>query len=189
VEEAMNSKVSFTIIAVSLIVSVVFFGLQMRPWQVEASHTTCIWPYTSGDLDIEYRWGNNLSGPSAWKTAFSTSLSDWNATSTAVNFQHDAYAVNSLNTYNLEDGQTGVNQPYCADPGGELVMNDTYGNVYYDIQMSYTANERRSVTGHELGHVIGLEHGSSNELMYGVKPSSTIYVPQSGDVSEVNAHY
>lgn len=191
----MKLKALLTIMLMSLVVSLVFLGTSIRSGQVEAYHTDCIWPYSGGFLIIEYRWGNNLSGPSLWKTAFETSSLDWSSRPTVVRWQHDANGQTTYNTYNLDDGWLGYNTAWCANGGaGERVMNDTWGNVYYD---DHTANERRSITGHELGHAVGLygfdpymHSTNSADLMYATCcPSSTRYTPVQGDDNDVNDHY
>ena len=165
-----------------------FVGIHMQSEQAEASHTACIWEYTSGDLELEFRWGGTLSDPHDWKTAFTVAAADWINSNTVVDWQYDAYAVNSMNKYDLDDGWLGFNSKFCGGPSGTISSNDMWGNVFGD---SHTYNERRCIAGHEIGHAVELDHsGSSADLMYTTHYSlNTSYIPQSGDETVTNDQY
>lgn len=90
-----------------------------------------------------------------------------------------------MGNYNQNDGNYGLNQNWCS--GGDIVDSNNWGNLYYD---NHTSNERRSITGHELGHGLGLHHTGAGQLMYTYCcPSSTLYKPNSDDEDDLNDLY
>lgn len=163
----------------------------------------CRWLHTNGTIDTRnYKWGSNLQTPGTlYRTAFESSLADWNAVSTKIRFAYSASGNVTLNTYSLQDGHGGKAQPYCI-----LLFTtgyDVLANIFYE-NSSTTANMRRQVTGHELGHSIGIGHiGVGNEpvpnkiiskdfiaLMGYYNPDWNVYYsPQPVDIDFVNQFY
>jgi hypothetical protein len=144
------------------------------------------WPHTYGHLlSLGYKWGSNLQTPGSWwRNAFEASLSDWNQTPTNVSFYSNSNGPVTMNTYNEDDGRSGKTIWSCS--GSTLVSAVSMGNVF---NTSSNANVRRSVSGHELGHAIGLGHSYYFALM-GYNPDpSTYYVPQQDDIDGVNVLY
>lgn len=154
---------------------------------------------TSAYTLIGYKWAS--VNPLYWymenwvgyntRVAFTYSLQDWNAAGTKVHFQNSA----SYKVYLAEVNMSGVTYDgisYVTVQGTKIISDSSYLNMYYTD--GYGTNKRRSVSGHELGHSVGLgEMTAGAELMnqytsvrydtYGV------YTPQQDDINGVKAMY
>lgn len=170
----------------------------------ETQFPICRWLHTSGTIDYRYyKWGSNLQTPGTlYRMAFESSIADWNAVSTKIRFAYSASGNIILNTYTADDGRNGHADPYCSI----LLITSGY-NVWANTKFentSPTANMRRFLTGHELGHSIGIGHiGVGNEpypdktiskdfisLMGYYNPDWNVYYsPQSVDIDFVNQFY
>lgn len=108
----------------------------------------CPWAYSSGTLELDYRWGSGVGSGSAWREAFENAVDDWNDLDTNVWVDHDTYSRSSFNSYNHQNGWYGFNTPYCyGGTDGYRAYNDTWGNRYYSL----TVSERRAIADHEVG--------------------------------------
>lgn len=138
-------------------------------------------------VTVEYKWGSNLSGPSQWRTAFESAISDWNAQAIRPELSEDSTnGVLTLNTYWDQFGALGV-ATYPAGAGAFTWCNAS-GNTYPG--KSTTANQRRSTSGHEIGHCLGLSHTTvSNALMKTGRNRDAIYAPKSDDVDGITSIY
>lgn len=65
--------------------------------------------------------------------------------------------------------------------------DDIYLNWYYLSSANDT--QRRSTTGHEIGHALGLDHTANPALMNNVRDRNVIYTPKDEDINGVNAIY
>lgn len=158
----------------------------------------CRWPFNPGGLlYIRYAWGDRLqTSGTLWRIAFENGLSTWNMTSTPIWFYFDVISENIINTYYDE---TAANRGYTeitCNINGYTQKVKVLGNVYWDIAEGYTDEQRRGIATHEVGHGISIGHIPNSfpiqSLMYKVTPLiffSTIYVPQSPDISLVNQIY
>ena len=183
-----RALIVMSLLGMGLVAGFVVFVASSADDRLKASEDdpNCIWPYSSGTLTLEYRWGTGSVGPgTAWRTAYEDAVDGWNDLDTNVEWEHSNYGDNTLNSYSVDDNQAGFNQPYCSSGSNPVrVMNDSWGNSYYYPTM----DDRRSTATHEMGHAMGLWHSTDNDdVMY---PSCCdVTSPSSGDEDAVNDMY
>ena len=129
-----------------------------------------------------------------WRTrnAWSQSIGDWNLTSTPVNFENYWYFKVGC----FESRRSDVTwDGYCwRNTYENYIMSATCTlNAYYTD--GYSASKRKSVSGHELGHVLGLSHmpwyysALMNGYTYWRYDVYGVNTPQQDDINGVNAMY
>jgi hypothetical protein len=156
----------------------------------KVSDTWPLWharSYTNGSfLYINYQWGSNLQSPgTTWRNAFEYGINQWNYSGTAVIFQAGSSNASTFDTYSASDNYGGLTYPYL-DASGKMTYCRITGNVYY----SWSTEQYDYITGHELGHCIGLSHypNGTNSLMYWLVQSSPTQ-PTVIDAAGVNQVY
>ena len=129
-------------------------------------------------------------------TAYTNALQAWNNTPTPVLFVKESQIGDEqVSLYHGNYGATGWDglSQWIATGSVEYYawtkINDYYSN-------SYPADERQSVVGHELGHVLGLGHQPGIDLM---NPATCgyesryctylVYTPLQDDINGINAIY
>lgn len=131
---------------------------------------------------VTYKWGDRLQTPGTlYRNAFQSSTIGTAFQQRCVCRIHRQYNF-SFNTYSSQDGRAGVTYSYCD--GQLLTSAEVLANIYYDS--GRTNNSRRSITGHEMGHGLGLGHIPEDEgiALMGYNHNRNIYyVPQSLDIS------
>lgn len=125
------------------------------------------------------------------RTAFTYSIEDWNATDTPVNYQEDPA---NYKVYLCETEEPGVDwdgKCKIGYTGSRIDWATCMLNMYYTDD--HAANKRRSVSGNELGHSLGLNHEDAAVLMNPYTSSRYdkygVYTPQEDDINGVNAMY
>lgn len=133
------------------------------------------------------------SDSSVWGAA----LYDWENTPTKFTYSYSCQSnrVELLDADYSNVNWDGLTQYYYS--GSYFTSATGYLNYYY--LSTYSGNEGASVAGHELGHVLGLDHQSGavimNEYTCGVSgfPSRycyyNVYTPQYDDYTGINALY
>ena len=184
----MFSKVRLIKWNVRLVILVVLFIFLLCPSVTFAYN---LWGYTWDSVDPLYYWMDNWVGYNT-RTAFVYSMEQWNATSTPVNFQnsgnYDVYLFETNRDDVTWDGRTSA-----SVQGSKFVKVYCYLNMYYTDD--YGTNKRRSVAGHELGHVLGLdEMGYYDSVLMNQYTDRRydvygVYTPQQDDIDGVNAMY
>ena len=145
------------------------------------------WAEQSNEVPVTYRWGSNLQGPSAWRTAFARARDDWNTRPTKVQWSHYESSLNIWNTYWADDGWYGY-ASWVLHSNDNFYWCDAFGNTYGGY--STTDNQRRSTAGHELGHCLGLAHSNvPDAIMRSGRNRDVIFSPWQDDVDGINAKY
>lgn len=138
---------------------------------------------------VTYKWGDRLQTPGTlYRNAFQSSVTDWNSTSTKMRLSYSSSGNVEFNTYSSQDGRAGVTYRYCD--GQLLTSAEVLANIYYES--GRTTNSRRALTGHEMGHGLGLGHIPEDEgiALMGYNPDPNIYyVPQNLDIGLMNQVY
>jgi len=141
---------------------------------------SCFWPYTPGQRKTLLRkWGNWVDYE--WKTAYNTSVTDWNQATDRVYFHCSENTQNAFNMYYCP-GCThgGYVTWHCS--GSTMTKSTAWVNDAHDPG---TRNRRRKITGHELGHVISLGHSVVYPSLMGPNDPATHYTPQADDINGV----
>jgi hypothetical protein len=147
------------------------------------------WPDPGNLTYWNYSSGNDYT---AWQSAFG----DWNATPTPV-----VMTKNSVRG-NEDIGGYSVTNSGVKWDGLTIYTHSGTTFVYAESQLNdfftdgYVANKRRSVTGHEIGHALGLGHQSGQDLMNPATCGAAsrycawgIYTPRSDDINGINTIY
>lgn len=152
----------------------------------------CPWQNAT-PLNIYFEWGPNLIGSSSytWRLRFSDSVGDWNSQGTKPLVQWSSGAVNRLDSYTAADNNYGYASIACTGPFWDRKMSSfyAYANSYYGPEYSWNDFFMRSVTGHELGHGLGLGHSYQYSIMNTSRDRYTLYRPQQDDRNGLNAMY
>lgn len=128
-----------------------------------------------------------------YQSTWTSSISDWNATDTVVNFtlgtpQNYQVGLGSyIDRNTTTDGYAIVYPNWTSTYTGGFAYLNTH---YMD---NYVSNARKSVAAHELGHILGLDHESGAVLMNGSTGvrfnQNSIFKPTSDDIDGINALY
>lgn len=143
---------------------------------------------TSTDVTVEYDWSAGIT--QAYQDALEDGMADWEAASLDkdVTFDYDSSSSNQFHsawTYGTTwAGQSSLTQGSNSHWSDWDIELNTWKMQYW------SATERRSTAGHELGHVLGLDDLSSGAaLMNTNRTRSSIYTPFSDDRDGVDDHY
>lgn len=127
-------------------------------------------------------WKDNLIFQSLFNP-FVTAKNDWDATSTKVGFLYTIVNPTlTIHDYNSNDGFRG--KTFTMPPTGTA---DVYLN--YNYLQSDNDTRRRSTTGHEIGHALGLDHPTGAVLMNDTRNRDQVFSPKLDDVNGVNSIY
>lgn len=138
---------------------------------------------------VTYKWGDHLqTSGTLYRNAFESSVVDWNSISTKMRLSYSSSGNVGFNTYRSQDGRAGVTHRYCD--GQLLASAEVLANIYYES--GRTNNSRRALTGHEMGHGLGLGHIPEDEgiALMGYNPDPNVYyVPQNLDIELMSQVY
>lgn len=168
--------------------SYVYLPLIVR--SIREIDVACRWSHQPATTTyVTYRWGDRLQTPGTlYRNAFQSSVMDWNSILTKMRLSFSSTGDIELNTYSSQDGRAGVTRLYCD--GQLLTSAEVLANIYYES--GRTNNSRRAITGHELGHGLGLGHIPEEEgiALMGYNPDSNVYyTPQNLDIGLMNQVY
>ena len=127
---------------------------------------------------------------SLYATASNAAISNWNA-KTSVNMTSSSGSKLTINkVYRGNDGAAGATAYTCQN-NGLFSRADLTVNTFY--LTDYSANKKRLVFAHELGHAMGLDHASSKKVVMWKDASSFddfgIYTVQPDDIAGANHLY
>lgn len=134
---------------------------------------------------------------SALQTAFSVALNDWNYNLSkfewgSVSEIPSGCSDNELNIFSSADNTLYGRCQYAGYIGGNYTSAWAELNQYaLETYRTTSANFKRSVAGHELGHAICLDDYNSvtTVLMSHIRNRDTLYTPQMYDIYGVNQVY
>lgn len=136
---------------------------------------------------VNYRWGGSIIP--VHQTGFQQAVSDWNSSQSKKSFRNNGSTANGvLDSYSFKDYVEYGYAYIIYDEDTKCVtawvakINKYYTYTHYTIIA-------RSVGGHELGHILGLNHTANPALMNSDRDRSVIYRPQTDDINGINALY
>jgi hypothetical protein len=113
---------------------------------------------------------------------FIAAKNDWDATPTKIGFAMNSSAPEIIvGDYSSNDGYRGYTLIDNTKPE-KLNLNWFYLSADDDTK-------RRSTSGHELGHALGLDHTANAALMNDARDRATIYTPTTEDINGIKAMY
>jgi Matrixin len=113
---------------------------------------------------------------------FITAKNDWDATPTKIGFAMNNSAPEIIiQDYSSTDGYNGKTLVDNTKPD-EINLNWRYLSADDDTK-------RRSTSGHELGHALGLDHTANTALMNDKRDRAAVYTPMTEDINGIKAVY
>ena len=130
-----------------------------------------IWDENTGELTRTYKFHSSVANPSKWRTAWVAGTLIWESsdTDTAIDWTENASAPSTFGKYNIPDMRAGYNQPHCS--GGYLSATESWLNEFYDIAHNHSADLRRAIAAHEIGHASGMGHSYTSTALMSIKCS------------------
>lgn len=137
----------------------------------------------------------NSSNSAAWQSGASMWKNNTNFQVTTSNIPNSNYYIADVNDSNATwDGLTTYTRTGYFITKAILQLN-----TYYTSASKYTASIKAGVTGHEVGHSLGLDHASLSQIAPSIMwtytfnsdntPSVRSLTPSAGDISDVNTLY
>lgn len=123
------------------------------------------------------------------KSAFEAAVSAWNGTATPIYIIYTGSAGAEIYESSSNFGATGwdgqtswtLTSLHCNGWTQTQYSNVQLNNYY---TRNYTSANIQSVSGHELGHAMGLDHVNVTAIM---NPNTYVTTPQTDDVNGINA--
>ena len=119
---------------------------------------------------------------------FTSSLSDWNFVASKIEYSWDSSGTVIINVDYDDSENAPAGWTYWTFSSGTLIDAEVYMNTLITY---YSANGKRSVACHELGHGLSLGHILTPDIaLMGFNPNIDVYyLPQPIDISLVNGIY
>ncbi len=147
----------------------------------------CHW-WNTTPMNISFDWGPNLQNPSyLWRLRFSDSVGDWNSIGAKPVTTWSSGSSNVLDSYTEADNRYGKTLITCVF--GFENRFTSYANSNYGPDYNWDTFGMRRVTGHELGHGLGLGHSNFWAIMNTNSPLTGPYLPQTDDLNGLNSMY
>lgn len=128
------------------------------PLQASAATTSLLsWDLVDSTKHLE--WGGNT----AYQTSFNNGVNTWENYKFGI-IRPDY--VSTIEDVTLSDYYTTNSTAALTYPSGRITFNS------YQMDQ-YSSAEKQNVATHELGHALGLDHNTSNDLMYAYVTSIT----------------
>lgn len=170
----------------ALVLGIIVLAAQTPAPAAAYTFAPCWWPASS--TQVTYKWGPNQQNPIyLWRQRFTQSVSDWNNSVVRPDLVENSGSSNVLDSYDAADGNYGVAQLVCN--GTSMVRFTAMGNSNRGPEYNWDTNFMRSITGHELGHGLGLNHSTATAIMNTSRNRYVLYVPQADDANGIAALY
>lgn len=139
--------------------------------------------YRYYSLNIDYKHENiYATGPI---NAFNQAAADWNDVHNDINFYENSSSQNTVYADVVAEDMGGAYDVLVWVNSTQTRFSSFSAFINTLLPQGTNARAWRGSAGHEFGHILGLGHVGTANLMNGARNRNSIYTPQSGDIAGV----